>query len=350
MNQSTEINELAKALASAQAEMSNAPLNRQNPHFKSKYADLAAVRDATIPALAKHGLALTQVTTAGDNGFALRTMLTHSSGQWLASDYPIPLSDKPQIMGSAITYARRYSWAALCGIAAEEDDDANAAQDGAKANGNKPIPRRTSGAGVTSNAAKRRDPSGKNLWDHFQDDLRHCTTAEEVAQVERFWLSEAEAGRFPEGWADDMRDVCSKWLADLTSADLGGALRDSVEHEKATDPIKQAMNSLPDNPVIAPNAKARHDGPPEGPPDFIRARKRPRPPGKRLSGADAIAVFNSLNGNMQKQKTVASLEAWANEAPTQNAITSLPDDMYYEFRDDFAARMRMLPENILEAG
>lgn len=126
-------NELATALAKAQAEMTNASMNRVNPHFKSKFADLAAVRDATIPVLAKHGLSLVQFTTThfDQNGvtIVLRTRLSHSSGQWMEGSYPIPSHpDKPQIMGSALTYARRYSWAAMCGIASEEDDDANAAQ------------------------------------------------------------------------------------------------------------------------------------------------------------------------------------------------------------------------------
>lgn len=124
-----ETNELAKALAAAQGEMKNATLNKINPHFKSKYADLAAVRDATIPALSKHGLAITQRTLFRDGNFLLVTRLEHSGGQFIESDYPLPLDvGKPQIMGSATTYARRYSWAALCGIAAEEDDDAEAAQ------------------------------------------------------------------------------------------------------------------------------------------------------------------------------------------------------------------------------
>ena len=126
------VNELMAALAAAQAEMSNAPFNQTNPHFKSKYADLASIRDATIPHLAKHGLSIHQVTKMNGQGMLLVTRLAHASGQWIVSEYPLPFSDKPHIMGSAITYARRYSWAAITGIAAEEDEDGNAAQDSAK--------------------------------------------------------------------------------------------------------------------------------------------------------------------------------------------------------------------------
>ncbi len=131
---SEQTNELAAALAKAQGAMENAKLNKANPYFKSKYADLASVIDAIKKPLADNGLGYTQVTVIygkpdKQETFVLVTTLMHSSGQWTTSEYPLPfLPDKPQAMGSAITYARRYALAALCGIAAEEDDDANAAQ------------------------------------------------------------------------------------------------------------------------------------------------------------------------------------------------------------------------------
>lgn len=133
--------ELATALAKAQAEMKNATLNKVNPHFKSKYADLAEIIDTTREVLAKHGLSVVQTTKLmlpdGDR-LVLQTTLLHVSGQSIQGEYPLPMAlDKPQIMGSALTYARRYSLAAICNIAADEDDDANAAQ--ADAKNSKPI-------------------------------------------------------------------------------------------------------------------------------------------------------------------------------------------------------------------
>lgn len=135
MKTSENIEALAKALAAAQKELKNATLNKTNPHFKSKYADLAGIRDATAPILAKHGLSISQFTTMLDGGLVLSTRLLHESGQWMEGEYPLPLVlEKPQAMGSALTYARRYCWSAVCGIAAEEDDDGLAAQsNGAKA-------------------------------------------------------------------------------------------------------------------------------------------------------------------------------------------------------------------------
>ena len=121
---------LAAALAKAQGEMQNATLNKTNPHFRSRYADLAAIRDAVTPALSKHGLSIMQFTRVADGGgLILVTRIAHSSGEAIEGDYPLPLiPDKPQAMGSAMTYARRYCLAAMCGIAAEEDDDGNEAQ------------------------------------------------------------------------------------------------------------------------------------------------------------------------------------------------------------------------------
>ena len=123
MKTSEQISELAAALAAAQGMMENAVMNRVNPHFKSKYADLAAIFDAARKPLSANGLAIVQ--TIGDG--ILHTRLLHTSGQWIASEHPLPMSGKPQEIGSALTYARRYSLSALIGIAADEDDDANVA-------------------------------------------------------------------------------------------------------------------------------------------------------------------------------------------------------------------------------
>ena len=124
MKTSEQISELAAALAAAQGMMDNAVMNRVNPHFKSKYADLAAIFDAARKPLSANGLAIVQ--TIGDG--VLHTRLLHTSGQWIASEHPLPMSGRPQEIGSALTYARRYSLSALIGIAADEDDDANAAE------------------------------------------------------------------------------------------------------------------------------------------------------------------------------------------------------------------------------
>lgn len=128
MMQSEQTTDLSTALAKAQAGMKAATFNKTNPHFKNKYADLAAVLEAIRKPLADNGLSVTQTTEVRENGFVLVTTMRHASGQWVASEYPLPQAAKPQELGSALTYARRYSLSAIACIAADEDDDAEGAR------------------------------------------------------------------------------------------------------------------------------------------------------------------------------------------------------------------------------
>lgn len=127
MNTSEQINEIAAALAKAQAEIENPTFNKTNPHFKSQYADLASVLNAVRPALSKHGIAIMQMSGMEEAGVVLYTRLTHSSGQWIQSVYPVTISQKHQDIASAMTYAKRISLSAMAGVAGEDDDDGNAA-------------------------------------------------------------------------------------------------------------------------------------------------------------------------------------------------------------------------------
>lgn len=135
MQKSDSIANLATALAKAQSEMAGAKKDANNPHYKSKYADLASVWDAARPALTKHELSIAQFTEPTDKDeIRVCTMLMHSSGEWLSGDIAIPV-DKANAhgYGSALTYARRYALAAAVGIAPEDDDGNAAAQAPAKA-------------------------------------------------------------------------------------------------------------------------------------------------------------------------------------------------------------------------
>ena len=130
--QTQNLNELAAALTKAQGAMQPAKFNRVvNFSGRSyKYADLASIIDAIRKPLSDNGIVWTQTIEIRDGGLILATMLLHTSGQSLRSEYPLPSSGKPQEMGSATTYAKRYSLAAIVGIAADDDDDADAAQNG----------------------------------------------------------------------------------------------------------------------------------------------------------------------------------------------------------------------------
>ncbi len=131
--QSEQIDLLAAALVKAQAAMKPASMNKVNPHFRSKYADLASVIEAVRKPLTDNGLSFTQTMMfSKDDGLFLSTMIMHTSGQSIWSEYPLPANATPQQMGSALTYARRYSLSAITGTAADEDDDGDKAEVQAK--------------------------------------------------------------------------------------------------------------------------------------------------------------------------------------------------------------------------
>lgn len=119
---------IATALAKAQAEMGKALKQSNNPHFKSKYADLGNVMDACLPALNAAGIAVIQPTGEDDHGRYVETVLIHGeSGESLTCRVPLIVNKNDmQGYGSAVTYGRRYGLMAMAGIA-PEDDDGNAA-------------------------------------------------------------------------------------------------------------------------------------------------------------------------------------------------------------------------------
>lgn len=124
---SEKIDSIAGALAAAQAEVDGASKDAVNPHFRSKYADLASVWEACRACLTKNGLAVTQVPSGEGKVVRLTTLLVHKSGQWIGGTSTMTSQqDTPQAIGSCLTYLRRYTLAALVGVA-PEDDDGNAA-------------------------------------------------------------------------------------------------------------------------------------------------------------------------------------------------------------------------------
>jgi len=120
--------EIAAALVKAQAAFGPALKTSQNPHFKSKYADLASCVEAVAQALNENGLAFMQRVIPCASGVTVETVFIHTSGETLSSgplQVPVQKNDA-QGYGSALTYARRYSLMCACGLA-PEDDDGNAA-------------------------------------------------------------------------------------------------------------------------------------------------------------------------------------------------------------------------------
>lgn len=129
MNQSTEINLVAKALLQVQREIEPIVKDSENPHFRNRYVSLDSMTEYVRPILAKHGL--TVIQGGGDltnGGLQVTTTLLHESGQWISSSFEMPLEKAtPQAAGSAITYGRRYGLGAFLALANEDDDDGNRA-------------------------------------------------------------------------------------------------------------------------------------------------------------------------------------------------------------------------------
>ena len=127
MKTSTATNEISAALAKAQGLINNPGKTAKNPHFKSSYADLSAGINAIREGLSANGIAVVQSPRMEGELMMLDTRITHSSDQWFECEWPVvKLPAPPQQIGSALTYARRYSLFSLVGIAGE-DDDGNAA-------------------------------------------------------------------------------------------------------------------------------------------------------------------------------------------------------------------------------
>ena len=133
MEHSEQLNELSAALAKAQAKIRNAIKDSENPHFRSKYADLSSVWDACRAPLTENGLAVMQFphSVSDETGklhLYMRTMLTHSSGQWVRDMFEIPLTKvDAQGVVAACTYGRRAGLAAIAGVSPGDDDDGEAA-------------------------------------------------------------------------------------------------------------------------------------------------------------------------------------------------------------------------------
>jgi ERF superfamily len=126
---SDSINELAAALAKAQARIEGATKDGLNPHFRSRYATLASVWDAARAPLGENGLSVVQGTSADGATVKITTLLLHASGQWIEDVLTLTAQqDTPQGVGSAISYGRRYGLSAMVGVTADSDDDAEAAQ------------------------------------------------------------------------------------------------------------------------------------------------------------------------------------------------------------------------------
>jgi hypothetical protein len=125
---SDKIGKLVQALAKARLSFSTVKKEQENPYYKSKYADLNSLIEATKNALAVNELAVIQLPSNNGQGVEIETLLVHSSDEWISCRLRMPIAKADaQGVGSAITYGRRYAYGAILNIASEDDDDGNAA-------------------------------------------------------------------------------------------------------------------------------------------------------------------------------------------------------------------------------
>jgi len=183
--QSEEINEVAGALSLAQGDMAPAKKTGSNTFFKSTYADLNSVIEATRFPLSANDLSMIQYC---DDGYVV-TQLMHSSGQWLRGRMRItPKDNSPQAIGSALSYARRYSWQMMVGLASADDDGEAAmgrgadegygsAYDPAHA---KPVPRKKPAAKKTTTTKKKTSARVKKEEPSGEEEPKTVTSTEDA--------------------------------------------------------------------------------------------------------------------------------------------------------------------------
>lgn len=193
MRSSEQTSELVAALVKAQAAIKPPVKDRhvQAGSRRYSYADLATVIESVREPLGKSGLAVTQATDLDGDTLRLVTRLAHISGQFLEAVYPLPRGASPQELGSALTYARRYSICAILGIAAEDDDDGEAATGGHAV---RALPRPAPAPAPKGIKVTGVEESGKaGVWRIMTDSGPFAATSPEHADVARSCLGKLVA-------------------------------------------------------------------------------------------------------------------------------------------------------------
>jgi hypothetical protein len=202
MNLSTETGELFKAFSKFQGELDNASKGKQGHGYK--YADLAECINTAKPFLAKHGLAVSQMLGMSAEGKqTLITMLTHESGQYMSSEFVMVEAvlaggsgkNPAQTLGSAITYQRRYSYAAIIGLAQEDNDAAGLVRK--QENKQRATTDFDSILSKATSAMTNCDlKTLQTLWGQYSKDLKasptHLSKLEEVKNIRKSELTEGQ--------------------------------------------------------------------------------------------------------------------------------------------------------------
>jgi hypothetical protein len=198
-----------KAMAAAQTDMGPVFKDAANPAFKSKYASLAAVCDAVLPSMNKHGLTILQAPGTASGEVTVETIIGHSSGTWMRTVLALkPMKGDPQGVGSAITYGRRYALLSLAGVAPEDDDGSAASA--------------STGPGKMRAAETKR--SGE--WERLTAGLNDCHT---VADLEAFTSANASAiAALPPSYDTSWADALS---AATDYCDIADGIQRQTDHD-----------------------------------------------------------------------------------------------------------------------
>jgi len=241
MPQSVELDQLAAALSEAQGELKDAIEDSANPHYHSRFASLASVWAAARPVLAKHGLAVAQLPEpCGAGELLLTTVLLHRSGQWISGTARLSLArDDAQGYGSAMSYARRYSLAAIVGIATRSDDDDGEAASGepeaTRASGSRPPARDTRAVGGPGVPAAVPAPKSAAVTpgagDRGQSEYRAAADAYGQLRREHFGEVPPELARAINAVVADREAPLAAKL--FSTAELVKATRSLAEHAAA---------------------------------------------------------------------------------------------------------------------
>lgn len=233
MQRSESIVKLANALALAQGEMPGVKFNSTNAFIGNRYADLGAVISTARPVMEKYGLSIAQLPVSRESGtVGVETVLMHTSGEWISETITIPMFDEKgksfaQVAGSVISYLRRYSYAAVLGMYADEDTDGS---------GSRPEQGKADKAGEKKPVAAARPYKPEALREALKK--RANSKAEDLNDGQKRLFTALWMEHFAK--RDDERHAVQKYLFDEPSlkkvdSRLIGAALAWLKPEKSTD-------------------------------------------------------------------------------------------------------------------
>lgn len=245
MKFSNETNELFHSLALAQAELGKAKQDGRNPHFRSKYATLESVRDVVMPVFTDHGLSISQHPGLDGDNVTMTTVVGHASGQWMMSTAAVPIGKKADshAYGSACTYLRRFSMAAIASAVTGEDDDGNAVSARGPAQGRRQASSPAKAPARKQKASAPRPGPTTGHHDSWEGNRqRFCADLQAMGfryEAIANWCERHNKGR-PSTWDTHRRGKLIEWLGDSgNSVQVKAWIETEANIDKAREEVKR---------------------------------------------------------------------------------------------------------------